>query len=70
MIWNFKTGKNILDFSEQKVDTSRFKLKRHFSTFLDFLEEKSNLGLKTELELKLPTTALGSIHIQLMFVFT
>ena len=45
------------DFSEQQVSTSRFKLKRDFSTFLDFSEEKSNLGLQTELELKLLTTA-------------
>ena len=47
----------ISDFSYQEVVTSRFKLKRDFSTFLDFSEEKSNLGLKTELELKLLTIA-------------
>ena len=30
---------------EEEVGTSRFLLKREFSTFLDFSEEKSNLGL-------------------------
>ena len=35
----------ISDFSEQEVSTSRFKFKRDFSTFLDYSEEKSNLGL-------------------------
>ena len=56
--------------SEQEVGASRFLLKREFTTFLDFTEEKSNLGLKTELELKLLTTAaFRSNHIQLTFVF-
>ena len=31
----------ISDFSEQEVDTSRFKLKTNLSTFLDFSERKS-----------------------------
>ena len=43
--------KNFLDFSEQKGSTSKFKFKRDFSTFIDFLQEKSNLGFKTELKL-------------------
>ena len=45
------------DFSKQEVGTSRFEFKRNFSTFLYFSEEKSNLELKTELELKLLATA-------------
>ena len=49
--------KIFLDFSEQKGSTSKFKFKRDFSTFIDFLQEKSNLGFKTELKLKLLTTA-------------
>ena len=39
------------------MGTSRFILKRDFSKFLDFPEEKSNFGFKTELELTLLTTA-------------
>ena len=53
------------DFSEQEESTSRFKLKRDFSTFLDFSEEKSNLGLQTEQELKLLTTA----QLSELFIF-
>ena len=38
-----------------RIADTRFK--REFSIFLDFSKEKSNLGLKTELELKLLITA-------------
>ena len=58
------------EFSEQEIGTSRSKLASDFPTFLDLLEEKSNLGQTIELELKLLTTAhfFGCIRIQLTFV--
>ena len=44
-----------LDISEQDISTSRLKLKRNISTYLDLSKEKNNLGLSIELELKLIT---------------
>ena len=52
------------DFSEQEVGTSTFVLKR------DFSEEKSKLGRKTELQLKVLITAqLSEVFIFNLILF-
>ena len=59
------------DSPDQKVFTSRLILKRDFSTFLEFSEGKSNLGLKTELELKLLTAEqLSEVFILYLPLFS
>ena len=45
-----------LEFQDWK-ESSDQEVEGDFSTFLDFSQEKSNLRLKTELELKLVTAA-------------
>lgn len=57
-------------FSEAKIASTRLKLKKHFSALLDLSEERSNLGVAIELELKLLKTAHFSKPLLILPLFS